>query len=199
MANEDATSRQVTMPFEFKQMRLPDVIRIRPRSFEDARGFFMETYKSSEFAAHGIPEFVQDNTSRSTRGVLRGLHFQADPHAQGKLVRVSYGAIFDVAVDLRYGSVTLGQWVGLKISAENREMLYVPEGFAHGFLVLSESADVQYKATREYSAAADRALVWNDPEVGIEWPDIGIQPILSEKDAAAPLIADADLFDWGMS
>lgn len=187
------------VPFAFEKMRLPEVIRVHPQASGDERGFFMETFKRSEFAAQGIPDFVQDNHSRSTRGVLRGLHYQMHPFAQGKLVRVVNGEIFDVAVDLRRDSPHLGDWVAVRLSSENREMLYLPPGFAHGFLALSESADVLYKTTSEYEASADRAVRWSDPRIGIDWPDTGIQPLVSDKDASAPPLEDAELFNGGES
>lgn len=187
------------MPFTFEPQRLPEVVLVRPAAFGDERGFFMESYKRSDFAAQGIPEFTQDNHSRSARGVLRGLHYQVDPFAQGKLVRVTLGEIFDVAVDLRRQSPHLGEWVGARLSDANREMLYVPPGFGHGFLVLSESADVLYKTTSEYNGAADRAVRWDDVRIGIDWPDAGVSPIVSEKDANAPFFGDADLFEGGGS
>jgi dTDP-4-dehydrorhamnose 3,5-epimerase len=179
------------MPFTFEPLQIPDVILIRPRVFPDARGFFLETYKYSDFAANGIPErFVQDNHSRSTRGVLRGLHFQNPPRAQGKLVRVVSGEIFDVAVDIRPGSATFGQWVGEILSDENHHMLYIPPGFAHGFVVLSDVADVTYKVTAEYAPELDSGIIWNDPAIAIQWP---VQvPILSAKDAALPSLLEAD-------
>jgi dTDP-4-dehydrorhamnose 3,5-epimerase len=179
------------MPFTFEPLQIPDVILIRPRVFPDARGFFLETYKYSDFAANGIPErFVQDNHSRSTRGVLRGLHFQNPPRAQGKLVRVVSGEIFDVAVDIRPGSATFGQWVGEALSDENHHMLYIPPGFAHGFVVLSDVADVTYKVTAEYAPELDSGIIWNDPAIAIQWP---VQvPILSAKDAALPSLLEAD-------
>jgi dTDP-4-dehydrorhamnose 3,5-epimerase len=186
------------MPFEFRPVpEMPDLIVVRPKTFGDDRGWFMETFRASEFEAHGIPSrFPQDNHSRSTaRGVLRGLHYQADPMAQGKLVRCLLGTIFDVAVDIRHGSPTYGRWVGLHLSAENRDILWIPPGFAHGFCALSEVAEIAYKTTAEYSAAHDRVIRWNDPTLGIAWPIA--TPILSTKDAAAPLFADADnAFQW---
>ena len=173
------------MPFSFKRLAIPDVVLIEPRVFPDERGFFMETYKYSDFAAFGIKErFVQDNHSRSIKGVLRGLHYQKPPKAQGKLVRVVVGEIFDVAVDIRKGSPWYGKWVGASLSAENKLMLYIPPGFAHGFCVLSEVAEVVYKATEEYSPEHDAGILWNDPEIGIRWPIE--QPILSDKDAKLP-------------
>jgi dTDP-4-dehydrorhamnose 3,5-epimerase len=169
--------------FTFTRLAIPDVVLIEPRAFVDERGCFMETYKHSEFSAFGITvAFVQDNHSRSLRGVLRGLHYQRGPHAQGKLVRAVVGEIFDVAVDIRKGSSTYGKWVGETLSAENRRMLYVPPGFAHGFCVLSGVAEVLYKTTREYAPQSDAGIIWNDPDIGIQWPIEA--PILSEKDAA---------------
>jgi len=177
------------VPFTFTRLAIPDVILIEPRAFVDERGCFMETYKASDFAACGIAEaFVQENHSRSLRGVLRGLHYQKDPHAQGKLVRAVVGEIFDVAVDIRKGSLTYRKWVAETLSAENRRMLYVPAGFAHGFCVLSEVAEVLYKTTQEYAPDSDAGIIWNDPDIGIQWP-IGT-PILSEKDAALPRLAE---------
>ena len=180
------------MPFTFTRLRIPDVILIEARVFPDARGFFLETYKYSDFAAHGISEhFVQDNHSRSVQGVLRGLHYQHPPAAQGKLVRAARGVIFDVAVDIRPSSPTFGQWVGEMLSDENHRMLYMPPGFAHGFVVMSAVADVSYKATAEYAPELDSGIAWNDPTIGIRWPVQ--QPILSDKDAALPLLAAADI------
>jgi dTDP-4-dehydrorhamnose 3,5-epimerase len=179
------------MPFTFTSLRIPDVILVQPRVFPDARGFFLETYKYSDFAANGISEtFVQDNHSRSAKGVLRGLHYQNPPAAQGKLVRAARGAIFDVAVDIRPGSATFGQWVGEILSDENHRMLYLPPGFAHGFLTLSDWADVSYKATAAYAPELDSGVIWNDPGIAIQWP---IEtPILSPKDAALPRLDEAD-------
>ena len=186
------------MPFQFKpQLPIPDVILIEPKAFGDDRGWFMETYKRSEFDANGIRvEFRQDNHSRSTaKGVIRGLHYQKDPAAQGKLVRCVDGAIYDVAVDIRQGSPTYARWVAMELTAERRQILWVPPGFAHGFCTLSEISEVVYKATAEYSAAHDRAIRWNDPAVGVTWPIKS--PTLSPKDAQAPLLADADNnFQW---
>lgn len=179
------------MPFRFTQLVIPGLIRVEPQRFEDERGFFMEAYKRSDFSANGIPgPFVQDNYSHSVRGVLRGLHYQKRPKAQGKLVMVIRGKVFDVAVDIRRGSRTYGEWVGEELSSENRRMLYVPEGFAHGFCVLSEEADVVYKVTDEYAPALDRGILWNDPEIGIDWPTT--EPSVSAKDARLPLLRDAD-------
>jgi len=177
------------MPFTFTRLAIPDVILIEPQAFVDERGCFTETYKRSDFAAFGISEaFVQDNHSRSLRDVLRGLHYQKGPHAQGKLVRAVVGEIFDVAVDLRNGSRTYGKWVAETLSAENRRMLYMPAGFAHGFCVLSEVAEVLYKTTQEYAPDSDAGILWNDPDIGIQWPIA--TPILSEKDAHLPRLLD---------
>ncbi len=179
------------MPFTFTRLQIPDVILIKPRVYGDARGFFVETYKHSEFAAAGIAEmFVQYNHSHSAYGVLRGLHYQLPPMAQGKLLSVMAGEIFDVAVDIRRGSPTYGQWVGATLSAENHNLLYVPPGFAHGFCVVSDAADVLYQVTTEYSPLHERAILWNDPAIGIPWP-IG-EPQLSARDAAAPCLCDAE-------
>ena len=179
------------MPFRFQRLEIPDVILVSAKRFVDDRGYFLESYKQSEFADNGIPwAFVQDNRSHSTRQVLRGLHYQIQPRAQGKLVAVLSGEIFDVAVDIRQGSPTFGHWVGATLSADRFNMLYAPVGFAHGFCVLSEQADVLYKVTAEYAADLDRGIRWNDPQIGIDWPIA--DPILSEKDAALPLLHDAE-------
>jgi len=174
---------------------IPDVLVIEPKVFGDARGFFLESFNQKAFdAAVGrTVTFVQDNHSRSRKGVLRGLHFQQAPHAQGKLVRVIQGSVFDVAVDVRRDSATFGQWVGLELSAENHKQLWIPAGLAHGFLVTSESADFLYKTTDYYEPASERALRWDDPAFGIAWPDIGEAPTLSAKDAQAPLLASDPL------
>lgn len=179
------------MPFTFTRLAIADVVLVEAQAFADDRGYFVETYKCSVFAANGIREaFVQDNSSHSRRGVLRGLHYQKDPAAQGKLVSVSRGEIFDVAVDLRKGSPTYGQWVGELLSSANHRLLYVPAGFAHGFCTLSDEADVTYKVTSEYAPSADRGIRWDDGAVGVRWPIR--QPILSPKDAALPSLGDAD-------
>jgi dTDP-4-dehydrorhamnose 3,5-epimerase len=168
---------------------LPGVLLLEPRIFSDDRGFFMETYHGERFASLGIDlPFVQDNHSFSSGPVLRGLHYQ-EPNAQGKLVHAVTGAIFDVAVDIRKGSPTFGRWFGTELSAENRRMLWVPPGFAHGFCLVSPTADVIYKCTTSYDAASDRSIRWDDPELGIDWPVR--EPNLSAKDAAAPLLRDA--------
>ncbi len=179
------------MSFQFCSLQIPEVILVEAQKAEDDRGFFMETYKESAFSASGIPSsFVQDNYSHSVRGVLRGLHYQKHPKAQGKLVSVIRGEIFDVAVDIRKGSATYGQWVGEVLSSDNRRLLYVPVGFAHGFCVLSEEADVVYKVTNEYAPDLDRGIIWNDPDIAVEWP--AEEPLLSPKDAQLPRLRDAD-------
>lgn len=173
---------------------LPGVKLITPRVFGDDRGFFLESWNAASFAAQGLDlAFVQDNHSRSARGVLRGLHFQAR-NPQGKLVRVTQGAVFDVAVDLRRSSPHFGHWTGHELSDANKQMLWVPPGFAHGFLVLSDTADFLYKCTTLYDAADDRGVRWNDPAIGIDWPDLGVPPTLSGKDSAAPMLEDAETF-----
>jgi len=179
------------MPFQFERLEIPDVILIKPRRFEDSRGFFSELYKHSEFAAGGVPPaFVQTNYSHSLQGVLRGLHYQKRPQAQGKLVAAIAGRVFDVAVDIREGSPTYRHWLGVTLSGEDGHMLYIPPGFAHGFAVLSEEADVIYMVTEEYAPALDRGIAWNDPEIGIDWPLA--DPILSPKDAQLPSLREAD-------
>jgi dTDP-4-dehydrorhamnose 3,5-epimerase len=175
--------------FTFTPSSLPGLVLIEPKRFDDDRGFFMGTYKESEFFAAGITErFVQDNHSRSRRGVLRGLHFQREPHAQGKLVRVIAGAVWDVAVDLRPASPTRAQWFAVELSAENQRMLYIPPGFAHGFLTLSEEAELVYKCSSEYDKASDGGLRWDDPDLAIAWPVRDV--IVSSKDAALPYFTD---------
>ena len=174
--------------FRFTPLRIPEVVLVEPRTFPDERGYFMESYKESAFEAGGIAaRFVQDNRSLSQRGVLRGLHYQRPPHPQGKLVSVVQGEVFDVAVDLRSGSPTFGEWVGERLSAQNGLMLWVPEGFAHGFQALSDSALVHYKTTSEFAPEADAGVRWDDPEIGVEWPLS--PPILSAKDEALPSLA----------
>lgn len=173
------------MPFRFARCELPEVILLEPKVFEDGRGFFMETYKYSEFAANGIREtFLQMNHSRSAKNILRGLHFQRSPKAQGKLVRVLAGNIFDVAVDIRLGSPSYGKWCGLVLSADNKKMVYVPRGFAHGFCVVSEEAEVLYLATEEYAPELEGGILWNDPDLNIPWPTQ--DPILSQRDRNWP-------------
>ena len=167
----------------FKPTRLAEVVLIEPKVFEDPRGFFMETWEARKFAAGGIPaQFVQDNHSSSSQWVLRGLHYQLR-HTQGKLVRVTQGEVFDVAVDVRRSSPTYGQWVGEYLSAANRRMLWVPPGFAHGFLVMSEKVEFLYKCTDFYDPGSERTLLWNDPTIGVQWPmPAGVTPIISDKD-----------------
>lgn len=174
---------------------LPGVLVLEPKVFGDARGFFLESYNRARFAeATGVDvDFVQDNHSRSACGVLRGLHYQIR-QPQGKLVRVVSGAVFDVAVDLRRSSPTFGRWAGVELSAENQRQLWVPPGFGHGFLVLSETADFLYKTTDYYAPEHERGVAWNDPAIGVAWPLDGA-PQLSAKDAAACLLADAEVFD----
>ena len=177
------------------QTEIADVLAFEPKVFGDARGFFMESYNGRVFAEAVGRElvFVQDNHSRSARGVLRGLHFQYAPHAQGKLVRVTSGAVFDVAVDIRRTSPSFGRWVGMELSAENNRQLWIPPGLAHGFLVLTETADFLYKTTDYYAPKEEGCVRWDDPELGIAWPDVGGAPQLSAKDAAALPLAKARL------
>ncbi|MEN2997578.1 MAG: dTDP-4-dehydrorhamnose 3,5-epimerase [Brevinematia bacterium] len=179
--------------FSVTKTHIDGVVVIEPKTFRDERGFFLESWNEMEFEEVGLKlKFVQDNHSRSIKGVLRGLHFQL-PRPQGKLVRVARGRIFDVAVDLRKGSKTFGKWVGLYLSDDDMKMLYIPEGFAHGFLVLSELADVIYKTTEFYFPEYDRGILWNDETIGIEWPlaEAGIShPILSKKDSSLPRLRD---------
>ncbi|HYP13789.1 MAG TPA: dTDP-4-dehydrorhamnose 3,5-epimerase [Bryobacteraceae bacterium] len=177
------------MPFIFTPLTIPGAILIEPRVFPDGRGFFLESYKRSDFAAHGIPDFfVQENHSVSRQHILRGLHFQRPPHGQGKLIRVIAGEIFDVGVDLRKGSATFGKWVGVNLSADNHRMLYLPPWCGHGFLVLSETAQVVYKTTAEYNKEAEDGVAWNDPDIGIEWNCS--EPTLSERDEKWGRLAD---------
>ena len=173
------------------------VLILEPKVFGDARGFFMESFNQKTFneaVGHEVA-FVQDNHSRSSRGVLRGLHYQLPPHAQGKLVRVTQGSVFDVAVDVRQGSATYGKWVGVELSGENHRQLWLPPGMAHGFLVTSESADFLYKTTDYYAPQAEGCVRWSDPQVGVEWPDIGMPPSLAAKDESAPPLQSAVVFD----
>jgi dTDP-4-dehydrorhamnose 3,5-epimerase len=184
------------MPFTATPTALPEVLLLEPKVFGDARGFFFESYNRRDFAvATGVdPEFVQDNHSRSARDVLRGLHYQLH-RPQGKLVRVVSGCVWDVVVDLRRGSPRFGQWAGVELSAENRRQLWIPAGFAHGFLTLSEHAEFLYKTTDYWFAEHERSLRWNEPRLGIDWPLAGRAPVLAQKDAAAPALADAECFD----
>jgi dTDP-4-dehydrorhamnose 3,5-epimerase len=173
---------------------LPGVLIIEPRVFGDSRGFFMETWNALDFAEAGLDlNFAQDNHSRSQKGVLRGLHFQ-NPLSQGKLVRVTRGAVFDVAVDLRWSSPYFGKWFGVELSAENKRMLWVPEGFAHGFLTLEDDTDFLYKCTTPYEPTCEHTLAWDDPAVRIEWPMSGLDLLISEKDARGLSLADIPVF-----
>ncbi len=180
------------MGFEFKKLAIPDVILIMPEVFEDKRGFFMEAYKKSEFEKGGIEiDFIQDNQSSSRKYVLRGLHYQIPPREQAKLVRCVRGKIFDVAVDIRKSSPYYGKWVGEYLSEENKKMLFIPPGFAHGFLTLSEKAEIIYKVSKEYSKDHERGILCKDPAIKIKWPIQG-KPILSEKDKRLPLLQEAE-------
>ena len=181
------------MPFEFIKQEIEDVILIKPKVFGDNRGFFMESYKKSDFFENGITiEFNQDNHSKSTAHVLRGLHYQAKPHGQAKLVRCSKGRIYDVAVDIRSESKTFGKYVKVELSEDNKQMLFIPEGFAHGFVVLSVETELLYKASGEYNPLADRGVLWNDKDINIDW-EIDFEPILSEKDTIQPSLKEIDL------
>jgi dTDP-4-dehydrorhamnose 3,5-epimerase len=180
---------------DFVPTEIPEVILIRPKVFGDARGYFLETWQEQKFAAAGIRvNFVQDNHSRSTRGVLRGLHYQIQ-QPQGKLVRVVTGTVFDVAVDIRRSSPTFGKWVGFELSDQNHHMLWVPPGFAHGYLVTSESADFLYRCTDFYAPAHERSIRWDDPDLAVQWPLAGaLAPLLSANDSAALRFRDAEHF-----
>lgn len=179
------------MSFTFRRLDIPDLVLVHPTRHTDSRGFFMETYRATPFAEAGITgPFVQDNMARSGAGVLRGLHYQLPPRAQGKLVQVLRGRIFDVAVDLRRDAPTFGRWVGHTLADTAGDILWVPPGFAHGYVVLSDGADVAYKVTAEYEPTLDRGIRWDDPRVGVEWPVE--HPSLSTKDRALPLLSDAD-------
>ncbi len=184
------------MPFSFTETPIPGLLVVEPRAFPDERGFFMETFKASEFAAAGVTgPFVQDNHSASARGVLRGLHFQRAPHAQGKLVRVSAGRVWDVAVDLRSDSPTFGRWHGIELSAENRLMFWIPAGFAHGFVALEDGSELQYKCTAEYHGPSDGGIRWDSPALAIDWPLRDV--LVSPKDAALPEFDPGTLyFEW---
>ena len=175
---------------------IPGLLILEPKVFGDARGFFMESYNAKVFGdATGLaPDFVQDNHSRSARGVLRGLHYQIE-QAQGKLVRAVRGSVFDVAVDLRRSSPTFGQWAGVELSEENKRQFWIPPGFAHGFLVTSDSADFLYKTTDYYAPQHERCVIWNDPDIGVEWPLAGATPTLSAKDQVGVRLADAKVYE----
>ena len=178
-----------------KRLAIPEVVLFTPKVFGDDRGFFFESYSARAFQeATGLqPDFLQDNHSRSARSVLRGLHYQLPPHAQGKLVRVVQGAVFDVAVDIRKSSPTFGQWVGEILSADNKHQLWIPPGFAHGFITLSETAEFLYKTTAFYAPECERCIAWNDPEIGIEWPFEGT-PALAGKDQLGKALGEAEVF-----
>lgn len=179
------------MSFSFEPLEIPDVVLVRPTRRGDARGFFAETFRASAFEAAGIGgPFVQDNLARSAAGVLRGLHYQAHPEAQGKLVQVVRGAVFDVAVDLRRSSPTWGRWVGCRLDEQGGALLWIPPGFAHGYAVLGDGADLAYKVTAEYRPELDRGIRWDDPDVGVAWPSR--DPVLSDRDRALPFLADVE-------
>ena len=179
------------MPFSFKRLSIPDIMLVEPQSFPDDRGFFFESFKESEFLSGGIDKkFIQDNFSHSIRGVIRGLHFQKHPKAQAKLVSVLKGEIFDVAVDIRRNSPTFGKWVSEVLSEKNHKLLYVPEGFAHGFCVTTDESYVYYKVSNEYSSEHEQGILWNDPKLNIKWPVT--KPVISEKDSQLPLLENLD-------
>jgi dTDP-4-dehydrorhamnose 3,5-epimerase len=179
------------VPFRFTRLDLPEVVLIEPKIFPDDRGFFLETYKHSEFAGYGISErFVQENHSHSSRKTLRGLHYQKNPKAQSKIVRAVIGAIFDVVVDIRKGSPRYGRWIGIDLSADNKKMLYVPPGFAHGACVTRAEAALLYMVSSEYASECEAGIIWNDPALGIQWPESG--PLLSPRDQWWPALASAD-------
>lgn len=179
------------MPFNFKRLEIPKIILVEAQAFTDERGYFMESFKESIFKTNGIDtKFIQDNYSHSTKGVLRGLHYQKNPKAQAKLVMAITGEIFDVAVDIRKGSPTYGKWVSQILSDKNHNLLYVPEGFAHGFCVLSDKADVLYKVNSEYSPEHERGILWNDPDLSIKWPTD--KPVMIKKDLELPSLKNAD-------
>ena len=175
---------------------LPSVLVLEPRVFADDRGWFFESYNESVVdPLLGVDGFVQDNQSRSAEGVLRGLHYQLPPSAQGKLVRCVRGSVFDVAVDIRESSETFGRWFGIELNEDNKKQLWVPVGFAHGFLALEPDTEVFYKTTAFYDSASERSIRWDDPSIGIEWPDLGSAPVLMDKDVDAPLLEQAETFD----
>lgn len=180
---------------QYEKLAIPEVVLFTPKVFGDERGFFFESFNQNVFeqATGTAPAFVQDNHSKSVRGVLRGLHYQLPPHAQGKLVRVVQGAVFDVAVDIRRSSPTFGRWVGALLSADNKRQLWIPPGFAHGFVTLSDTAEFLYKTTDFYAPSAERAIIWNDPTIGVDWGYDGT-PVLSGKDQQALPLAQAEVF-----
>jgi dTDP-4-dehydrorhamnose 3,5-epimerase len=179
------------MPFKFLKLNIPDVVLVEPKIFPDSRGFFVELFKASEFQANNVPAvFLQVNHSRSQKNVLRGLHYQLNPKAQAKLISVVHGEIFDVVVDIRRGSSTYGQWAGERLSEDNKRILFIPEGFAHGFCVLSDEADIIYYCSREYAPDLERNILWNDPAIAIEWPLK--EPLLSAKDSKGSFLSAAE-------
>jgi len=180
------------MPFNFKKLNIPDLLLIEPKVFKDERGFFMEKYKKSDFDKYNIPPLVQDNHSYSQGGVIRGLHYQLNPYAQGKLVSVIGGKVWDIAVDIRKDSVYFGKWEGVELSEENNLSFYIPPGFAHGFVTLSRNAHLFYKCTNEYDLSSERGVRWNDPDLNIDWKVV--DPILSEKDQGWPPLSKAQYF-----
>jgi len=181
------------MPFNFLKTEIDSLTIIEPRAFADDRGFFLESYKKSDFLKNGIDvDFMQDNHSLSSKGVLRGLHYQKPPYTQAKLVRVVKGAAWDVAVDIRKTSPTYKKWIGIELSENNRKMFYIPEGFAHGFLSLTDEVHLLYKCSNEYSPTHDAGIIWNDPDLAIEWPVD--KPLLSDKDLGLPYLKDAEVF-----
>lgn len=179
------------MPFNFERLSIPELVLIQPKSFSDDRGFFLETFKESSFVSNDIKsKFVQDNFSHSYKHVIRGLHYQINPKAQAKLVSVLQGEIFDVAIDIRKNSPTFGKWIGVTLSDKNHKLLFIPQGFAHGFCVLSDVADVLYKVNQEYSPEHEKGIIWNDPQINISWPTKN--PIISKKDMDLPLLNNVD-------
>lgn len=181
------------MPFTFIKCEIPGPVIVEPRVFGDDRGFFLESYKKSDFVKNGIDvEFLQDNHSLSSKGVLRGLHYQKPPFAQAKLVRVISGAVWDVAVDIRKKSPTYKKWIAVELSGENKKMFFIPEGFAHGFVAITDDVQLMYKCSNEYSPQHDAGIIWNDPEIAIQWPVDN--PVLSDKDIILPFLKDAEVF-----
>jgi dTDP-4-dehydrorhamnose 3,5-epimerase len=182
------------MPFTFKQLEISGLVLVTPKAFSDSRGFFLEAYKKSDFKNAGIDtEFMQDNHSLSSTGVLRGLHYQKSPYAQAKLVRVIKGSVYDVAVDIRKSSPTFKQWIAVELSDENNNMLYIPDGFAHGFVALTDVVHLAYKCSSEYSHEHDAGIRWDDPEINIQWPVKN--PVISNKDLVLPYLKDAVVFN----
>lgn len=184
----------MSLAFKFQRFEIQGLVLIKPDIYQDGRGFFKETYKKSIFQREGIgSEFLQDNYSLSSKGILRGLHYQLGSHSQGKLVSVSQGEVWDVAVDIRKSSPTFGKWMGISLSSENCQILWIPPGFAHGFVVLSETAIFQYKCTSEYHKASEGGIVWNDRELNIQWPIKEVE--VSDKDAILPIFKNAEVFN----